>query len=113
MVREPWEAQAFAMALALHERGVFTWPEWAATLGAEVSAGDQFPGSDQNKNGIGGSSVFASLGGDIGAYQAKPVAPTAAAIAGASVDEKKLATLLTAVSAYAQDDATCGAKAGG
>jgi hypothetical protein len=35
-------------------------------LGAEVSAGDQFPGSDRNKNGIGGSSVFANLGGDIG-----------------------------------------------
>ena len=30
--REPWEAQAFAMALALHERGLFTWPEWAAML---------------------------------------------------------------------------------
>jgi nitrile hydratase accessory protein len=42
--REPWEAQAFAMALALHERGVFTWPEWAATLGEEIkraqAAGD-------------------------------------------------------------------------
>jgi hypothetical protein len=25
----PWEAQAFAMVLALHERGLFTWPEWA------------------------------------------------------------------------------------
>ena len=34
--REPWEAQAFAMALALHERGVFTWREWAAALGAEI-----------------------------------------------------------------------------
>ena len=34
--REPWEAQAFAMALALHERGVFTWPQWAAALGAEI-----------------------------------------------------------------------------
>jgi hypothetical protein len=34
--REPWEAQAFAMALVLHERGVFTWKEWAATLGAEI-----------------------------------------------------------------------------
>ena len=34
--REPWEAQAFAMALALHERGVFTWPQWAATLGEEI-----------------------------------------------------------------------------
>jgi len=39
--REPWEAQAFAMALALHERGVFTWPEWAATLGAEIKCAQQ------------------------------------------------------------------------
>src|SRR6185437_12101935 len=42
--REPWEAQAFAMALALHERGVFTWSEWAATLANEIkraqAAGD-------------------------------------------------------------------------
>src|SRR5256884_1988698 len=36
--REPWEAQAFAMTLALHERGLFTWPEWAAALAAEISA---------------------------------------------------------------------------
>ncbi len=34
--REPWEAHAFAMALALHERGLFTWPEWAATLADEI-----------------------------------------------------------------------------
>ncbi len=34
--REPWEAQAFAMTLALHQRGLFTWPEWAATLAAEI-----------------------------------------------------------------------------
>jgi nitrile hydratase accessory protein len=33
---EPWEAQAFAMAVALHERGVFTWAEWAAALGNEI-----------------------------------------------------------------------------
>ena len=42
--REPWEAQAFAMALALHDKGLFTWPEWAATLGDEIkraqAAGD-------------------------------------------------------------------------
>jgi nitrile hydratase accessory protein len=42
--REPWEAQAFAMALALHERGVFSWSEWAATLSEEIkraqAAGD-------------------------------------------------------------------------
>jgi nitrile hydratase accessory protein len=35
--REPWEAQAFAMALALNERGLFTWTEWAATLGEEIA----------------------------------------------------------------------------
>ena len=34
--REPWEAQAFAMALALHQRGLFTWTEWAATLANEI-----------------------------------------------------------------------------
>ena len=42
--REPWEAQAFAMTLALHERGLFTWSEWATALGAEIkraqAAGD-------------------------------------------------------------------------
>jgi hypothetical protein len=26
----PWQAQAFAMALLLHDKGVFTWAEWAA-----------------------------------------------------------------------------------
>jgi nitrile hydratase accessory protein len=34
--REPWEAQAFAMTLALHERGLFTWAEWAAALATEI-----------------------------------------------------------------------------
>jgi len=42
--REPWEAQAFAMTLSLYDRGVFTWPEWAATLAQEIkraqAAGD-------------------------------------------------------------------------
>jgi len=30
----PWQAQAFAMALTLQQRGLFTWAEWAETLGA-------------------------------------------------------------------------------
>ncbi|EGP09043.1 putative metal chaperone [Bradyrhizobiaceae bacterium SG-6C] len=42
--REPWEARAFAMALALHARGLFTWPEWADALANEIkraqAAGD-------------------------------------------------------------------------
>jgi nitrile hydratase accessory protein len=33
---EPWEAQAFALAVALHERGLFSWPEWADTLAGEI-----------------------------------------------------------------------------
>jgi nitrile hydratase accessory protein len=41
---EPWEAQAFAMALALQQRGLFTWGEWASALGQEIkraqAAGD-------------------------------------------------------------------------
>jgi nitrile hydratase accessory protein len=32
----PWEAQAFALALALHERGAFTWSEWTQTLAAVI-----------------------------------------------------------------------------
>ena len=34
--REPWEAQAFAMTLALYDRGLFTWSEWAAALAGEI-----------------------------------------------------------------------------
>ena len=33
---EPWQAQAFALVVALHQRGVFTWSEWAAALSAEI-----------------------------------------------------------------------------
>jgi nitrile hydratase accessory protein len=35
---EPWEAQAFALAVKLSEQGHFTWKEWAATLAAELKA---------------------------------------------------------------------------
>jgi nitrile hydratase accessory protein len=44
---EPWQAQAFAMAVALHERGVFSWGEWAQALSREVKApGVAADGSD-------------------------------------------------------------------
>ncbi|KQP89820.1 nitrile hydratase [Methylobacterium sp. Leaf113] len=33
---EPWEAQAFALVVALHDRGLFDWTEWAEALGAET-----------------------------------------------------------------------------
>lgn len=35
----PWQAQAFAMTVALHEQGVFTWPEWTAALSEALSGG--------------------------------------------------------------------------
>ncbi|MGH8600617.1 MAG: nitrile hydratase accessory protein [Burkholderiales bacterium] len=35
--RAPWEAQAFAMTLALYERGAFSWTEWADTLAQAIS----------------------------------------------------------------------------
>src|SRR6185437_15085837 len=35
---EPWQAQAFALAVELSAAGVFSWPEWAAALGAELAS---------------------------------------------------------------------------
>jgi len=37
---EPWQAQAFALAVKLSEAGWFTWTEWAAALAAEIKAAD-------------------------------------------------------------------------
>lgn len=41
---EPWQAQAFGMVLALHERGLFSWEEWAQALSGQIhsaqAAGD-------------------------------------------------------------------------
>ena len=48
--KAPWEAQAFAMTVSLHARGVFTWREWADALAAELAAaaarGEPDDGSD-------------------------------------------------------------------
>lgn len=35
---EPWQAQAFALAVRLSAQGYFTWKEWAATLADELKA---------------------------------------------------------------------------
>lgn len=35
---EPWQAQAFAMTVTLHQAGKFTWSEWADALSAEIKA---------------------------------------------------------------------------
>lgn len=34
----PWQAQAFALAVSLHERGLYTWPEWADALARRIAS---------------------------------------------------------------------------
>ncbi len=34
--RAPWEAQAFALVVALHQRGCFAWSEWATYLSEAI-----------------------------------------------------------------------------
>ena len=38
---EPWQAQAFALAVRLSADGHFTWKEWAAALGGELAGAEQ------------------------------------------------------------------------
>jgi len=33
---QPWQAQAFAMTIQLHQAGLFTWPEWAQALSQQI-----------------------------------------------------------------------------
>jgi nitrile hydratase accessory protein len=44
---EPWQAQAFALALQLHEQGAFAWTEWADALSRRVKAAG--PGDDGSR----------------------------------------------------------------
>lgn len=37
---EPWQAEAFAIVVALNERGLFSWAEWAEALSREVHQPD-------------------------------------------------------------------------
>src|SRR5450432_2093327 len=41
--QEPWEAQAFALAITLHARGAFTWAEWSARLAATIQNAPRSP----------------------------------------------------------------------
>ena len=47
--REAWEAQAFALVILLHKRGLFTWKEWTSLLSEEIwnaqASGDPERGS--------------------------------------------------------------------
>ena len=65
--RAPWEAQAFAMTLALYERGIFTWKEWAKTLsqmiGEAQAAGDPDTGESYYEHWVGALERMASMKG--------------------------------------------------
>ncbi len=51
---EPWQAEAFALVVALHDRGLFSWKEWAAALGGEVGRPDAaLDGSDYYRHWLG------------------------------------------------------------
>ena len=40
---EPWQAQVFAIAVLLNERGLFSWSEWTQALGREIARAPQAP----------------------------------------------------------------------
>jgi len=69
----PLAYKAFLAGQLKHDGVQLKWiapTDLLVELGSEFSAGDQFPGSDRNKNGVGGSSIFAHVGGDIGSSYA-------------------------------------------
>ena len=45
--RAPWEAQAFALAVDLHQRGHFAWPEFADSLSRAIRAAPEKPYYEQ------------------------------------------------------------------
>jgi nitrile hydratase accessory protein len=47
---EPWEAQAFGLAVQLSEAGHFTWPEWADVLSEEIKAAQEGGDPDTGSN---------------------------------------------------------------
>lgn len=55
--REPWEAQAFALAVELRANGLFTWTQWAAALAQEIAragaAGDPDLGDTYYRHWLG------------------------------------------------------------
>ncbi len=44
---EPWQAQAFAMAVSLHQKGLFTWVEWAQALSGQIARAQAAGDADQ------------------------------------------------------------------
>jgi nitrile hydratase accessory protein len=64
---EPWQAQAFALAVALNERGLFTWSEWAATLSGELAKpGTSHDGGDYYEHWLAALETLLSEKGVVG-----------------------------------------------
>jgi nitrile hydratase accessory protein len=47
---EPWQAQAFALAVGLSDRGYFTWKEWAEALADELTVATNRGESDDGSH---------------------------------------------------------------
>jgi nitrile hydratase accessory protein len=47
---EPWQAQAFALAVKLSEQGYFSWKEWAEALGNELRSAAQQGEPDDDRH---------------------------------------------------------------
>jgi len=55
---EPWQAQAFALTVKLHEAGCFTWKEWAETLGARLAKAEQLAEAERQGEPDDGSRYY-------------------------------------------------------
>ena len=47
---EPWQAQAFALTVTVHQQGLFTWDEWATCLSEEIAADKASGGPEDGSN---------------------------------------------------------------
>lgn len=44
----PWQAQAFALTVELHKRGLFSWPDWVETFSTQIKAAPAGPDESVN-----------------------------------------------------------------
>ena len=63
--KEPWEAQAFSLVIALHESGVFSWDEWSDAL-AQAIRRDLHPGGGEEVVQRVSEAVAEDAGEDVG-----------------------------------------------
>ena len=69
MFAEPWQAQAFALAVQLSAEGAFTWPEWAQALGAELASDPEDDGGRYYEHWVAALERLATARGMAGATE--------------------------------------------